>query len=86
MTRLERREIQVSKANLGKTAPQDGFPGGSDGKESAYNEDRPGFDAWVGKILWRRERLPPPLFWIPASILENPMDRGAWPGYTTQRL
>ena len=64
MTRLERREIRVSKANLGKTALQDGFPGGSDGKESAYNEDRPGFDAWVGKILWRRERLPPPLFWI----------------------
>ena len=23
----------------------------------------PGFDAWVGKIPWRRERLPTPVFW-----------------------
>ena len=22
-----------------------------------------GFDPWVGKIPWRRERLPPPVFW-----------------------
>ena len=24
----------------------------------------PGFDAWVGKIPWRRERLPTPVFWL----------------------
>ena len=24
---------------------------------------RPGFDPWVGKICWRRERLPTPVFW-----------------------
>ena len=24
---------------------------------------RPGFGPWVGKILWRRERLPTPVFW-----------------------
>ena len=24
---------------------------------------RCGFDPWVGKIPWRRERLPPPVFW-----------------------
>ena len=24
---------------------------------------RPGFDPWVGMILWRRERLPTPVFW-----------------------
>ena len=24
---------------------------------------RPGFDPWVGKISWRRERLPTPAFW-----------------------
>ena len=24
---------------------------------------RPGFDPWVGKIPWRRERLPIPAFW-----------------------
>ena len=49
MTRLERREIQVSKANLGKTALQDGFPGGSDGKESAYNEEDLGSMPGLGR-------------------------------------
>ena len=24
---------------------------------------RPEFDPWVGKIPWRRERLPTPVFW-----------------------
>ena len=24
---------------------------------------RPGFDPWVGKIPWRRERIPTPVFW-----------------------
>ena len=24
---------------------------------------RPGFSPWVGKISWRRERLPTPVFW-----------------------
>jgi len=24
---------------------------------------KPGFNPWVGKILWRRERLPTPVFW-----------------------
>jgi len=24
---------------------------------------RPGFDPWVGKIPWRRERLPTLVFW-----------------------
>ena len=24
---------------------------------------RPGFKPWVGKIPWRRERLPTPVFW-----------------------
>ena len=38
------------------------FPGGSDGKESACNADRPGFNPWVGKIPWRREWQPPPVF------------------------
>jgi len=25
--------------------------------------NRPGFNPWVGKIPWRRERLPTPVFW-----------------------
>ena len=40
-----------------------GFPCGSAGKESSCNVGRPGFDPWVGKIPWRRERLPTPVFW-----------------------
>jgi len=27
------------------------------------NPMRPGFDPWVGKIPWRRERLPTTVFW-----------------------
>ena len=39
-----------------------GFPGGSAGKESACNVGDPGLP-WVGKIPWRREWLPTPVFW-----------------------
>ena len=39
-----------------------GFPGSSAGKESACNAGDPGFDSWVGKIPWRRDRLPTPVF------------------------
>ena len=37
------------------------FPGGSDGKASAYNADA-GFSPWVGKISWRRKWQPTPVF------------------------
>ena len=40
-----------------------GFPCGSAGKESTCNEGESGFDRWIGKIPWRRERLPTPVFW-----------------------
>ena len=40
-----------------------GFPGSSAGKESTCNAEDLGFNPWVGKIPWRRERLPTPLFW-----------------------
>ena len=44
-----------------------GFPCASAGKESTGNAEDlgliPGFDPWVGKIPWRRERLPTPVFW-----------------------
>ena len=40
-----------------------GFPGGSASKESTCNAERPGLDPWVGKIPWRKEWLPTPLFW-----------------------
>ena len=37
------------------------FPGGSDGKASAYNAGDPGFNPWVRKILWRRKWQPTPI-------------------------
>ena len=40
-----------------------GFPCGSVGKESTCNAGAPGSSPWVGKILWRRERLSIPVFW-----------------------
>ena len=41
---------------------QEDFPGGSDGKMSAYC-GRPGFSPWVGKISWRRKWPLIPVFW-----------------------
>ena len=38
-----------------------GFPDSSVGKESPCNAS-PRFDFWVGKICWRRGRLPSPVF------------------------
>ena len=40
-----------------------GFPGGSAGKEAACNAVDLGLIPGEGKILWRRERLPTPVFW-----------------------
>jgi len=39
-----------------------GFPGGSNGKESSCTCGRPGFDLSFGKIPWRREWQPTPVF------------------------
>ena len=39
-----------------------GFPGGSEGKASACNAGDLGSIPGLGKIPWRRERLPP-VFW-----------------------
>ena len=41
---------------------------------------RPGFDPWVGKIPWRRERLPSPLLW------PGEFQRGCKESDTTERL
>ena len=41
-----------------------GFPCGSAGKERvALQCGRSGFNPWIGKISWRTERLPTPVFW-----------------------
>ena len=39
-----------------------GFPGGSRSKEPACQHRRHEFDPWVGKIPWRREWQPIPVF------------------------
>ena len=44
------------------TSREEGFPAGSDGKESACQCRRCGFDPRVGKIPWRREWQPTPVF------------------------
>ena len=49
------------------------FPGGSDGKVSAYNAEDPGSIPGSGRSP--REGNGNPLQY---SCLENPMDRGAW--------
>ena len=40
-----------------------GFPCGSAGKESVCNAGELGLIPWVGKIPWRRERLPALVLW-----------------------
>ena len=45
----------------------EGFPGGSDGKESACNVGDPGS---IGKIPWRREWLSTPVF-LPGEFHEQ---------------
>ena len=46
---------------------------------------RPGFDPWVGKIPWRRERLPTPVFW-PREFHGLQSPQGHKESDTTERL
>ena len=50
-----------------------GFPGGSDGKESAYNAGDPGSNSGLGRSPEEENGYP-----LQYSCLENSMDRGAW--------
>ena len=50
-----------------------GFPGGSDGKESARNVREPGLILGLGRLLEEGNGYP---LWY--CCLENSMDRGAW--------
>ena len=49
------------------------FPGGSDGKASAYNAGDPGSIPGSGRSPGERNGNP-----LQYSCLENPMDREAW--------
>ena len=42
---------------------------------------RPGFDPWVGKIPWRREQLPTPVFWPGQSMEFSGLTDGSAAGY-----
>ena len=53
---------RMLQQDLGTARAEPGFPHGSEGKESACQCRRPGFDPWVRKIPWRREWLPTPVF------------------------
>ena len=48
------------------------FPGGSDGKESAYNAEDLGSSPWLERSPGERNGYP-----LQYSCLENPMDREA---------
>ena len=50
-----------------------GFPGGSDGKTSAYNVGDPGSVTGSGRCPGEGNGSP-----LQYSCLENPMDGGAW--------
>ena len=49
------------------------FPGGLDGKASAYNAGDPGLIPGSGRSPGEGSGTP-----LQYSCLENPMDRGAW--------
>ena len=59
-----------------------GFPGGSAGKESACNAGDLGSIPELGRLPWRRERLPTPVFW-PGEFHEM---YGTYPGMGLQSL
>ena len=48
----------------------EGFPGGSDGEESACNAGDPGSISGSGRFPWRREWLSTPVF-LPGDRGEN---------------
>ena len=57
------------------------FPGGSDGKASAYNAGDPGSIPGSGRSPGEASGNP-----LQYSCLENPMDRGAWWSKGSQRI
>ena len=63
-----------------------GFPPGSAGKESAYNVgDLGSIFPSVGKIPWRRERQPTPVFW-PGEFYRLYSSLGCKESDTAERL
>ena len=58
---------------MGGTTISESFPGGSDGKASAYNVGDLGLIPGLGRSPGEENGNP-----LQYSYLENPMERGAW--------
>ena len=63
----------ISHVGLGPTLMTSDFPGGSEGKVSAYNVGDLGSIPGLGRSLGEGKGNP-----LQYSCLENPMDRGSW--------
>ena len=63
----------VLKSQLSETSASEGFPGGSDGKESACNAGDAGLIVGSGRFPGEGKGDP-----LQCSCLEKSMDRGAW--------
>ena len=71
--RKEEKETGGKKTDEMMDKENLGFPGGSDGKVSAYNVGDPGSIPGSGRSPGEGNGNP-----LQYSCLENPMDRGAW--------
>ena len=66
--------VKTKYAGIGRgPASFEGFPGGSDGKESTCTVGDPGSIPGLGRSSGEGNGYP-----LKYSCLENPMDRGAW--------
>ena len=64
--------IKIAGKNISNLRYAEDFPGGSDGKASAYNVGDPGLIPGSGRSSGEGNGNP-----LQYSCLENPMDRGA---------
>ena len=72
--KLQRNTIQLTyRTACGVRKATSCFPGGSDGKESAFSAGDAGSLPGLGRSLGEGNDNP-----LQYSCLENPMDRGAW--------
>ena len=67
------KEILQIQRNYSKVHLKKDFPGGSDGKASAYNAGDPGSIPGSGRSPGEGNDTP-----LQYSCLENPMDGGSW--------
>ena len=61
MSARRRASLYKSGHTFATKLQEPDIPGGSDSKSVCLQCRRPGFDPWVGKILWRRKWQPTPV-------------------------